>query len=531
MDALKPTEPMTGLPLGGGKPRKHLSGGLLRFARREDGSLLILGMVLFLLMAMMGGLAVDLMRYEERRTQLQQTLDRSVLAAAALSQELEPEDVVNDYLAKAGLSRYLSGVTTDSGLNFRTVAATAHSQIQPFFMHMMGINTMTAAVGSGAEQRVSNVEISLVLDISGSMSGSRINNLRPAAREFVTTVLGTSDPGRVSVSIIPYNAQVNIGRPMMSSFNVTPIQDASSCIELPNSAFTSVELSTTDSFQHNSHFDPYNYTNQQNEMLRNCPPQAGNEVLPVSDSATELHDRINSLYADGNTSIDLGVKWGAYLLNPGAVSVVNDLIAANEVDAKFANRPLNVASADVLKVLVVMTDGQNTTEYKIRNPYNTGPSNIYRSNNTNRVSVFFQRPGNNDYWWPRTNSWNATRDGGNANSPQPLEWPEVWNDYSVTYVAYHFYGLALGQSYQSWQNSFMDYVGATKNQRLQSICEAAKQSGIVVYGIGFEAPASGRDQLRACATTTSHYFDAKGLEISTAFRAIANNISQLRLTQ
>jgi hypothetical protein len=53
----------------------------------------------------------------------------------------------------------------------------------------------------------------------------------------------------------------------------------------------------------------------------------------------------------------------------------------------------------------------------------------------------------------------------------------------------------------------------------------------VVYGIGFEAPSSGRNELRACSTSTSHYFDASGLEISTAFRAIASNISQLRLTQ
>jgi Flp pilus assembly protein TadG len=502
---------------------------LRRFAQREDGSLLVLGLMLFVLMVMMGGLAVDLMRYEDRRTELQQTLDRSVLAAAALSQQLDPEDVVNDYFAKAGLSQYLNGVTAETGLNYRTVTASAQSTVKPFFLHMMGIDELTAGAGSGAEQRISNVEISLVLDISGSMSGSRINNLRPAAREFVTSVLGNSEPGRISISIVPYNAQVNIGRPMMNAFNVNAIQNRSSCIELPDWTFNSIDLSTTTSFPHNSHFDPYRYTSGSSNMLYNCPPQTGNQVTPLSDNVVALHAAINSLFVDGNTSIDVGVKWGAYLLNRNAGPVIKNLIAANRVDSKFADRPLDQNVASVLKVLVVMTDGQNTTEYKIRNPYNTGNSNIWRRSN-GTMSVYFDRSGSNDWWWPRNNSWNSSRDGGNSNYTQ-LTWQQVWEDFSVTYVAYHFYGLALNQNYRTWENNFMESVWSNKNQRLQSVCSAAKATGIVVYGIGFEAPLDGRDQVRACASTPSHYFDAQGLEISTAFRAIANNISQLRLTQ
>jgi Flp pilus assembly protein TadG len=505
-----------------------------RFAKGEDGSLLVLSLMLFLLMAMMGGLAVDLMRFEQRRTEMQQTLDRSVLAAAAMSQQLVPEDVVNDYFAKAGLSNYLDVVATDAGLNYRSVTASASSTIHTFFMHMVGIDNITAAASSGAEQRISNVEVSLVLDISGSMGGSRINNLRPAAKEFVTSVLATSEPGRVSISIIPYNAQVNIGRPMMNAFNAPPVQNNSSCIELPDSTFNSINLSTSTSFKHNSHFDPYYYTAGSNNMLYNCPPQSGNVVTPLSDDVGELHRAIDALVVEGNTSIDVGVKWGALLLNTDANPVIQSLVTAGEVDAKFDNRPLNENTFEVLKVLVVMTDGQNTTEYKINDPYNTGSSNISRHKTSGRISVFFDRPSTSrDWWWPRDNSWNSSRDGGSSSNSDydSLTWPQVWADYSVTYVAYHFYGLALNQNYNNWRDIFMDWVSSNKNTRLQQICNAAKAQNIVIYGIGFEAPSDGRDQLRACATTASHYFDASGLEITTAFRAIANNISQLKLTQ
>jgi hypothetical protein len=91
--------------------------------------------------------------------------------------------------------------------------------------------------------------------------------------------------------------------------------------------------------------------------------------------------------------------------------------------------------------------------------------------------------------------------------------------------------LAKNENYNNWRNTFMTSVYSNKDTRLQQICTAAKSQNIVIYGIGFEAPDTGRTQVRNCASSSAHYFDASGLEISSAFRAIANNISQLRLTQ
>ena len=65
---------------------------------------------------------------------------------------------------------------------------------------------------------------------------------------------------------------------------------------------------------------------------------------------------------------------------------------------------------------------------------------------------------------------------------------------------------------------------------LQS-CTQAKDNGVVIYGIAFEAPPQGQAVISGCASSPAHYFDAQGLSIQTAFRAIASNISQLRLTQ
>lgn len=92
----------------------------------------------------------------------------------------------------------------------------------------------------------------------------------------------------------------------------------------------------------------------------------------------------------------------------------------------------------------------------------------------------------------------------------------------------------MGQSAarNAWYYPVMDDVAyGTKDTRTRSICNAAKQNGIIVYTIGFEAPSAARVVLQDCASSDSHFFDVDGLEIRDAFAAIATSIRQLRLVQ
>jgi hypothetical protein len=111
----------------------------------------------------------------------------------------------------------------------------------------------------------------------------------------------------------------------------------------------------------------------------------------------------------------------------------------------------------------------------------------------------------------------------------------------LSYVAWHLYARGLfntGTTLQR-QNSYRDTIAdfrsqiptGTMNNQLQTACGQAKAQGVIVYGIAFEAPTDGAAQIAACASSSAHYFNASGLQINTAFRAIASNISQLRLTQ
>ena len=247
----------------------------------------IFALMLMILMIMMGGIAVDLMRYEARRTALQNTLDRSTLAAASLTQSRDPTAVVNDYFRKAGMSSYLRSVTVTRGLNFRNVQADAEAESNPLFLQMMGITSLDAIGTSDAEQRINNVEIMLVLDVSGSMaSNNKLVNLKNAANSFVTSVLTNDLDHKISIGIVPFNGQVNLGPTVRGKFTTTDlnglaggtaVQAGVDCVDLPASVYASYAIATNTALSMTSNVDTYSGsgTSHPNEANKWCPTVNG----------------------------------------------------------------------------------------------------------------------------------------------------------------------------------------------------------------------------------------------------------------
>ena len=119
-------------------------------------------------------------------------------------------------------------------------------------------------------------------------------------------------------------------------------------------------------------------------------------------------------------------------------------------------------------------------------------------------------------------------------------WKQVWTDMRVSYVAWQLYARALGTSsgtrtslYNTWMTNFRALTPTTTmDSQLQTICSQAKSKpNILIYGIAFDAPAGGQSQISQCSSGASYYFVSSPTTIRDAFRTIATNISQLRLTQ
>lgn len=516
------------------------------FARDEDGQIAVFTVVMVTLMLMLAGVGVDIIQFETVRTKQQQTLDRATLAAASLTQELDAEDVVRDYFAKADMTEHLKTVQFQRGFNSSIVRAETEYEITPTFLNLYDLDNRTKLIARGAsqaEQRINNIEIMLVLDVSGSMAGTKLTNLKSAANEFIDTVLDQDIENRVSIGIVPYNGQVNLPEYLQQAF--TRIDDHGvanvNCFDLPGSTYSSLTLSRTAGMPVTAHADTfsttaagyYEPTNTDyaavNAGNRWCPPSNVNVVRAPTNNRTQLKSHINGLTAIGATSINAGMKWGMALLDPSSNALYSTMVANNQTPAFFGNRPFAYDDRDSMKIIVLMTDGEHFAEERVNADFRSGDSPIWRGRD-GRYSVFHNRSGSNDYYYPHNNTWNSSPYDGSRAVRQT--WPQVWERVRLTWVAYQLYVRPLGVNY-SWQVSQMRTqtpIG-TMNDQLQQVCGLARARDVMIYGIAFEAPTNGRTEIERCASSPAHYFNAQGLEIRTAFRAIATNITQLKLTQ
>lgn len=518
--------------------RQRAARRLRRFGRDTRGSMVIFGIFCFMIMLLVAGLAIDLMRFESRRALMQSTLDRAVLAAADMNQLLNPEDVVADYFNRAGLDDVAVTVAVDSGLNFRTVSASTEVSVPTLFIKSLGVPTLQSPAASTAEERIGNVEISLVLDISGSMgwsasgtSQTKIALLQNAASEFVDTMFDTvQEPGmpqgKLSISIVPYNQQVALGADLGGDFNLSSEHDMAHCVDFSAADFSSTAISPTQPLSRAAMVDArYSYSTP---YFVECQETTASSVLAFSNSSSALKTRISQLAAGGDTAIDVGMKWGAALLDPALQPMIADRITRGDTPSELAGRPFAYTDSEAMKVVVVMTDGENTNTYGIRDEYKSGPSDMVRGSDGRLYYYYPARSGSYDFYKTSDNSWkNLSQIGG---SYQVIDYSELWTQVGLYYYSNNYVREATGWS--GFYNAAKTQTSyGTKDTQLLSVCSAAKAQGVLVFAIGFEAPSSGRAVMRSCATSDAFYYDAAGVSISDAFAGIASAINALRLTQ
>ena len=521
----------------------------LRAFRRDDSGVMAYPTVAFFLaMLAVGGIGVDLMRMERDRTVLQYTLDRAVLAAADLDQTQPPAVVVQDYLNKAGLGEYYQEPIVESGLGYKRVQATIDATFEAHLLRFSNGNDLPVFATSQAEESIDGLEISLVLDVSGSMnSNSRLSNLKVAAKDFIDTMVANTTDGKMSISVVPYATQVSLPDDLIDQYTTVGENPYSNCINFEAAEYNSASLSTLDTLERSMHFTPWGYSNRDmrtyysSPRLINspvCDERASREILPLQKDATTLKNFIQNLSAGGNTSIDVGMKWGTALLDPSArpaISAISTGIGAS-VPGDFSDRPAEYSDSDTIKIIVLMTDGQNTSQYYVDDDHRDGPSGVWYNSHYKSYSTYDSRYGGRYFFHYNNNWYNEPYGNGSGQSGTAVElnYAELFARTSLKYIyRYIFYEwMNFYDARDDWYYGiYSSHGNSTKNARTRSVCEAAKAKGIVVYTIGFEAPSNGVAVLRDCASSDAHYFDVDGLEIKDAFASIATSIRQLRLTQ
>lgn len=334
-----------------------------RFIRDTRANIAMVFALSFGVLATAAGGGLDYSRSAGIGAELQAALDSGVLAAASLTQTRDPEQVVRAYI-EAALSDHGDlldslevSITQDISLNSREVGATASVRMPTTLLGLAGISHIDVARETRAVERVRNIEISLVLDISGSMNGSKIRELRAAAEEFVNVVL-LDNPDRTSVSIIPYNGGVRLPSEVISSGLMDlprGLMRQSACAEHGLDYPIQIDLTNVEL--------PVLHWGGQPMIAGSssfCPERDEASVF-LSDDRVALVNRIRGLDAGGNTGLDVATAWGARALDPSW---------RGRLGGDFRDRPVSYRADDTIKVLVVMTDGAATAQ--TRREYRNG---------------------------------------------------------------------------------------------------------------------------------------------------------------
>ncbi len=430
---------------------RRLGRALGRLVRAEDGVLMVFGLFVLLVMMMAAGLAVDTLRAERERARVQATLDRAVLAAADLEQTLAPREVVADYFAKAGLTGRLGEVEVAQGLNSREVTASAAFDVPTMLLGMVGVDTLGVAASARAEE-ARNVEISLVLDVSSSMQGSRLTSLRDAANAFVDTMIPevqpSGAPAVTTISVVPYSMTVNVGAEMMGLYDVVRRHPYSSCVLFKDSDFLDTALPPTRALDQYPHFDSGDGSDwwprlgyldglPHRIVVPLCPRPSESPLLPLSTDPAALSRAIAKLAPYDATGIDAGMRWGIAMLDPATRPVVDALVASGTVAATASGRPLDYGTDGVLKVAILMTDGDPDGQRDLTPAMKAildRKSNVWYDEGTKRYSVLLRGSHVRKYPYntgagstkakagesPCDNRWSGGSPGASAGGPDGI---------------------------------------------------------------------------------------------------------------
>ncbi len=476
-----------------------------RFAKDRGGNFMVMfGLGIFMIF-LAGGLAFDYSVALMNKTRVNNALDAATLAAARglAAGELSADAVseVEDYLEAVFAANLdvedleASPYSVDNieiDTEAQSVSATASMNQRLYFIKVGSSHeTMNIESDTAVSYGVGNVEVAMVLDVTGSMNGSKLTALKASANLGISQILGvnTDTSEKARISIVPYARGVNVGADLSKYVFADYFYETSDAPIFDPVRFESdgvgYDWSTfQDSFPACSDLDPdakcwefvtesngvnsdycasdrkaptggksYQYTDanpsrgmisRDARLKENRCPSA--EVIPLTSAESTLTDAINAFSAGGVTAGHIGLQWGWYTISHDWEDYLPD-----------GSKPGDHTDpdAELDKYLIMMTDGV----------YNTAYADV-------------------DY----------------TNQPGSVKKAASYSHFS-------------------------------------SLCTAIKNDGITIFSIGFYLnDENAKTALDNCATqdteNVTYYFDVDSAsELEDTFSDIAKTIQSLRLTQ
>jgi len=197
------------------------------------------------------------------------------------------------------------------------------------------------------------VEIAMMLDTTGSMTGQKMTDLKAAAIDLANIVIWQNQSQFTSrIAIAPFSPYVNVSKAYFKKVTNNTTQgnsDNRTCVKERQGAnrYTDVPPSAA-----NGYFDRYTDTDA-------CEPQA--VILPLTSDLQAIESRINEMQPNGMTAGHLGTAWAWYLLSPNWNSIWP--AGSKPLPYSLTTDLNNRGQPKLYKIAILMTDGSYNKWY------------------------------------------------------------------------------------------------------------------------------------------------------------------------
>lgn len=361
--------------------KAHVRRNLLQsfWADRDGAVAALFGLMAIVLFLMIGG-AVDFGRWLHARNTTIAAMDAAVLAAGRSLQVDGNADAAiaaaAAYYTKNTLNRLplnsdtIEFTVSDDGMS---VTAGGNAFIDTPFLGLIDINELPILDGAGADYSKAelavgknsgiNLEISMMLDVTGSMQGDKIDDLKLAAKDLIDIVVWDDQSEYTSrVALVPFSEGIRLPASAMAAARGNPpntydhwywnngwrkrVYYRTGCMaeRMGANAYTDAAPGPW------SHVS----TVYSRYSSANCEPNSNAVISPLSNNKADLLAAVDALTTDGGTAGQMGTAWSWYTLSPNW----NSLWTSSSNHAVAYNAP------NTRKIAILMTDGEYNTEYQ-----------------------------------------------------------------------------------------------------------------------------------------------------------------------
>jgi Flp pilus assembly protein TadG len=371
--------------LGGAYRSRCLAQWCPRFAADRSGNVTIIFALMLVVLLLAIGAAIDIGRWLHARDQTVAAIDAAVLAGGRALQTSNTDTAgavaTAEKYYKENVATRLS--VTDDTVTFavtdngQAITAKGTAYIKTPFLRLANVEKLPLLGTSQAEAAKAelaiggnggeNLEVSMMLDVTGSMAGQKLQDLKDAAKDLINIVVWDDQSKFTSkVALVPFSEDIRL--PTTSALNKARGTGLSTSKSVgQNSSKTTVYLSDcvvertgseryTDAAPQSGQYVMAHYTQSStgngNSKKGVCTIPSGSEVMPLSSDKQALIAKVEDLSASGGTAGHLGTAWAWYTLSPNWASLWS-----------AASQPQAYGTANLSKIAILMTDGEYNTEY------------------------------------------------------------------------------------------------------------------------------------------------------------------------